>query len=205
MQASAVAGARAFAGCARCDTDPAPSPLVPSRPVARPPPFAHGAHHADTCPDSPLSTAYVYRRTPLGLPDALEALLLGICCFCGGALVFCSAFFAACLALLRSLISRSAASRAAARTSGFWLRFALMTSRVMPTTALFVVLLTLRVCGHRCQSAGQPRAADGPSRGSATAKGTPRARRGRGAKRAAATALQQVRPPARPGTTRAAV
>ena len=87
MQASAVAGARAFAGCARCDTDPAPSPLVPSRPVARPPPFAHGAHHADTCPDSPLSTAYVYRRTPLGLPDALEALLLGICCFCGGALV----------------------------------------------------------------------------------------------------------------------
>ena len=109
------------------------------------------------------------------------------------------------LDVIKAKRSQKPEVRAAARTSGFWLRFALMTSRVIPTTALFVVLLTLRVCGHRCQSAGQPRAADGPSRGSATAKGTPRERRGRGAKRAATTALQQVRPPARPGPSRAAV
>lgn len=53
-------------------------------------------------------------------------------------------FFAACFVLLRSFTSRSAASRAAARTSGFWVRLALMISSDMPTTALVPPLDTLR-------------------------------------------------------------
>ena len=42
------------------------------------------------------------------------------------------------------MISRSAASRAAARTSGFWLRFDLMSSSDAPTTALVAAFVTLR-------------------------------------------------------------
>merc|ERR1740130_2225667 len=50
-----------------------------------------------------------------------------------------------CFAFARSLISRSAASRAAARTSGFWLRFCLISSSEAPTTALGAPLETFRL------------------------------------------------------------
>ncbi len=101
------------------------------------PPFLAAARAA--------AALHAQRRTPLA-PCLFVALVCALDCF--GTAAFTGAFFgfvsflAACLALARSLTSRNAASRAAARTSGFWFRFALISSSDAPTTALVAALFT---------------------------------------------------------------
>mmetsp|Transcript_2796 Transcript_2796/g.8241 ORF Transcript_2796/g.8241 Transcript_2796/m.8241 type:complete len:201 (+) Transcript_2796:182-784(+) len=126
---------------------------VPSRSTADslrllPPRDASASQRPPHCGHTRSAATHAQRPPPF-LPPPLGALG---CLPIGAAWAFAppvglgADFLAVCLARLRSLTSRSAASRAAARTSGFWLRFALISSSDAPTTAWLAPLFcTLRV------------------------------------------------------------